>query len=181
MSKTPRNTAATGSPHRFCAAAHRPMHAFTLVEISIAIVLISGILLAALDSVAAIAATRKSTLDRAAAAARAHELASEIISLPFLDPDTNTASLGPGAGESGTTRANFDNSADYHGWTGSPQTKSGTLITLFRSASEGVFITEPVPRTHGASLGGTARVQEITIVITRGTDVIYRLTVLKTS
>jgi prepilin-type N-terminal cleavage/methylation domain-containing protein len=176
-----RNTAARGSRRRARRDCRQRPRGFTLVEISIAIVLISGILLAALDSVAAVAATRKSTADRAAAAARAHELASEILSLPFFDPQTNSATIGPGMGESGATRQNFDNAADYHGWTGAPQTKSGTPITLFRSAAEGVIVIERLSRAHGPELGGSARVHEITITITRGSDVMYRLTVLKTS
>ena len=113
---------------------------FTLVEAAISIVLVSVLLVAALNTVAAAKLGQQKTAERGQAHLLAQELMSEIMrqdyadpeeigKIDLRDPELTTAAIGLDSGESSTNRLDFDDVDDYAGWNASPpQNKDGPLI-----------------------------------------------------
>ena len=82
-----------------------------------AVLIVSGVLVASLGTFGAIARARQGHVDRAAASALAERLLAEVVQSRFQEPSGATA-LGPDAGE--TSRAAFDDVDDYDNWQASP-------------------------------------------------------------
>lgn len=113
---------------------------FTLVEAAISIVLVSVLLVAALNTVAAAKLGQQQTAERGRAHLLAQELMSEIMRQDYADPEDvgridlrdpmlPTSAMGVDSGESTTNRLSFDDVDDYDGWNASPpQNKDGSLI-----------------------------------------------------
>lgn len=113
---------------------------FTLVEAAISIVLVSVLLVAALNTVGAAKIGQQKTAERGRAFLLAQELLSEIVRQEYADledvglidlrdPLLPTIAIGPDSGESSTIRIDFDDVDDYADWNASPpQNKDGTLI-----------------------------------------------------
>lgn len=119
--------------------------AFSLLEASISVVLVSVMLFAALDTVGASKSSQRLLEQRGRAYLLAQELMSEILRQAYADPEDVglidlrlgslvTVAIGVEAGEPrtcrmtpdawGPYRAGFDDVDDYHGWAASPpQTK----------------------------------------------------------
>lgn len=69
-------------------------------------------------------------------------LMSEIMALAYQDPFLPTIALGPEAGESTTSRANWNDVDDYNGWTESPlQNKDSTVIPNTVGWTRSVVVT----------------------------------------
>ncbi len=102
---------------------------FGMVESVFSIVLVGGLLVAALNTVGASATAQQSVNDRSIADLLARDLMTEIMVLPYEDPDGNPV-FGPEPAESTPTRAGFDDVDDYRAWNGSngAKKKLGTLI-----------------------------------------------------
>src|SRR5687768_17333963 len=99
---------------------------FTIVEASVAVLLVGVLLSSSIATVGALAQSRRVQADRRGGYALAQQLMSEIMALPFADPDQPVA-FGPETGES--SRAAFDDVDDYNGYTGTPPVaKDGTPL-----------------------------------------------------
>lgn len=108
------------------AAAHGT--AFTIVEAVISTIIVAVMLVAALSTVGAsrLAQQRTSRFDRGRLLAEA--LMAEIRRQPYEDPEGSVV-FGLEAGETGTTREDFDDVDDYHNWSESPPTyKDGSAV-----------------------------------------------------
>jgi type II secretory pathway pseudopilin PulG len=90
---------------------------FTLVEVVLSTLIVSLMLVGALTAVGASAAGRQVIADRSRGAMLAQELAEEIISCHYADPD-DPNHFGPEADEAG--RADFDDVDDFREWSASP-------------------------------------------------------------
>ena len=86
---------------------------FTLIEVLIASAILSFVTLGIVQAVTAGQARTLDALKRSRAQALAEVLLEEILAKPYADPE-GAAAFGPDAGES--TRADFDNIDDYHGY-----------------------------------------------------------------
>ncbi len=114
---------------------------FTLVEAAISIVLVSVLLVAALNTVASAKLGKQKTVERGRAHLLAQELMSEIMHQNYADPEDvgkidlrdpslTTSAIGLDSGESGSNRSGYDDVDDYNGWTADPpQNKDGSVIT----------------------------------------------------
>ncbi len=92
---------------------------FTIVEVTISLVIVSVVLVAALSTVGASQAMRFRSDRRSRGMLLAQDLMNEILQLPYEDPDqTPMQGLEPGDGS--TDRTDFDDIDDYGGWVGSP-------------------------------------------------------------
>lgn len=87
---------------------------FTLLESLIAAVVLAGAISAVVWPFSVGAQNELASERRTLASCLAQELMEEVLSKPFDDPDGD-GSLGPDGGES--TRADYDNIDDYHGYT----------------------------------------------------------------
>jgi prepilin-type N-terminal cleavage/methylation domain-containing protein len=102
--------------------------AFTLVEVLMTILVISVGLVASMRAMPVLIEVSRATHEQLLAQQLAGEMLAEISMLPYEDPNT-TPGFGPESGEATTTRADFDDIDDYHGWTESPpQRKDGSLV-----------------------------------------------------
>lgn len=107
----------------------RDPRGLSLVEV-VAATLVVAILALALASVGeAVLRAHRASRDEGVVVRLGAGLLEEIASMPFTDPDTTTATLGPEPGEwdPPLTRAGFDDLDDYVVWTGSQpiQSKAG--------------------------------------------------------
>ncbi|MEO1236934.1 MAG: hypothetical protein AAFX76_09125 [Planctomycetota bacterium] len=94
---------------------------FTLVEASIATLLVGGLLVVAMNLVGASRATQAAYADRERAVLLADDLLQEVLAKPYQDPD-GVVALGIEVGETLALRASFDDTDDYDGHTESPPT-----------------------------------------------------------
>ncbi|MCH7839761.1 MAG: hypothetical protein IID38_05945, partial [Planctomycetes bacterium] len=113
---------------------------FTLVEAAISTVLVSGLLVASLNTLGAAKLGQQNNAERGRAYLLAQELMSEIMRQDYADPEDvgridlrdaslTTSSLGRDSGESGGSRADYDDVDDYHGWSANPpENRDGSEI-----------------------------------------------------
>ncbi len=81
----------------------------------------------AMQCAAGSALSQSKSANRATGYFLADGLMAEIIAQAYEDPG-NAMVFGPESGESGTTRANFNDVDDYHGWVESPPTKKDGAV-----------------------------------------------------
>ena len=101
-----------------------------MVEAIFAMVIVGGMLVAALSSAAAAKTSQARLAARRQARLLADDLAAEINAMPFQEPGSvGLWPIGPGSGETGPDRSGFDDADDYHGWSACPpQQKDGTVL-----------------------------------------------------
>lgn len=99
---------------------------FSAVESVFAMVLVAGLLAVSLDTVGASSVAQRSLEQRTTARMLASELMAEIMAQDYEDTD-EAPTFGIESSEAGGTRAKFDDTDDYAGWSESPpQSKEGT-------------------------------------------------------
>src|SRR5437016_5963400 len=112
--------------------------AFTMVETVICVVIVAGMMVAALEMLGTSARLRGLQTDQSRAAALARDLLSEIMQYNYQDPTLPTVVLGPEVGE---TRASFDDVDDYNGLNESPpQTAKGAAIAGYTGWTRSVQV-----------------------------------------
>ncbi len=117
----------------------------TLIEVVASTMIVSLLSVATLNSLGAATRSADSIGNRAIAAGLADELLSEIIQLPYSDPD-GSAVFGRESGESASPRSAFDDVDDYDAWTASPpQDRDGTAIPNRTGWRQSVQITYVSP------------------------------------
>jgi len=133
--------------------ARRNAPAFTIVEAAISTIIVAVMFVAALNTVG----TSKLTQHRAALTSRgrlfAEMLLSEIQQQSYQDSGANPV-FGPETGESTTTRADFDDVDDYHGWSGAPTAKDGTAVANSTGWAQTVTV-EWIDRLNPSSVQAT--------------------------
>ncbi|MDX2146466.1 MAG: hypothetical protein SFZ23_03000 [Planctomycetota bacterium] len=151
--------------------------AFSLVETTLASLLVAGLLVATLDVVAVAAKRRQAAGDRLLALSIAESVASEISSVPFADPQSGSVALTPDAGEANGTRSAFDNVGDFASYTESPcRTASGAIIAGAESWTLSVQGSSTPLSDLGA--GGLPQVR-FTITVSRGSAVLVELRLVR--
>lgn len=100
--------------------------AFSLIETTVATLLVSISLVASLNTMAFVL----TTTSRDAEAQRANQIAqfllAQITSRPFADPENATGTLGTESGD-GSLRTTWDDCDDYHGWSTTTITDLGNV------------------------------------------------------
>jgi prepilin-type N-terminal cleavage/methylation domain-containing protein len=139
---------------------------FTLVESLMAVVIVSGVLVAALGTFGAIGKARKNQVDRTAAYALANELLAEVMQCYFKEPGGGTA-LGPETGEN--ARSFYDDVDDYDGYTSTPpKTRDGTALGGYSNWTHSVQIRCVQPGAPTSAIGGAdpQALKQITVRVT---------------
>src|SRR5688500_19950676 len=127
--------------------------AFTLIEATMCLLIIGGMILSSVAVVGAIARGRPVQSERQRAVGLAEQLMTEIMQCAFQDPDGGTV-LGRDAGETG--RATYDDVDDYEGWEGSILTrKDGTPLAGYDGWKRRVKVTYVTPGNPNAGKGST--------------------------
>jgi Tfp pilus assembly protein PilV len=100
----------------------------SLVEVAMASLLVSVLLIGALNTVGARLRHQSALTDRHRACLLAEQLLSEVLQHRYQDPD-ETPVFGPEASESAGSRADFDDIDDFHTWDATPpQATDGTPL-----------------------------------------------------
>lgn len=154
--------------------------AFSIIEVAISLVIVGGLMVAALGVVGAAVKTDQLTMDSARGRLLAEELMAEITLKAYSDPSGGTT-IGRDAGEtSGTSRLLFDDVDDYHGWTETPcRLADGTPIagtTGWSRSVEVVWVSAADPATVSGSETGVKR---ITVEVRRNGRIVGRLVALR--
>jgi MSHA pilin protein MshD len=128
--------------------------AFTMIEAMTAVGMVAVLLVVALNTVGASNANQYRTARRATANYLAQNLLNAIVQLPYKDPAA-TPLFGVEAGETSTSKANYDDVDDFNGWTESPpQDRDGTAFTDLAGWSRSVtvqWVTVASPTTVSSS------------------------------
>ncbi len=159
---------------------HRPRRAFTLVESVMSILIIGVMLVTALDTVGAAAKAEFMMSERNKGYHLAEALLSEVCQQPYSDAVT-LGTIGTEAGETGLTRAKFDDVDDYHNWSGAPQDKNGVAIAGADDYTLSVTIAWVSPDNLAATKLADTKVKKITVTGTRGGRVVAVLSAYRTA
>ena len=100
----------------------------TLVEVSVSTLLVGLILVAGLKSTGAVIHGRDNIAAKLDSVGLAHELLSEIVALPYEDPDEELPTIGLDTGEGLTPnlRSDYDDIDDYDSWSAIPPRHRGS-------------------------------------------------------
>lgn len=158
-------------------------HGMTIAEAAIATLIVGGVLVAAMTSVAASRTIRGRVADRVRAQQLALDLLSEILQQGFLDPAASSSSLGSVlSGATSTSRAAWAYVSDYNGLVDSPPlTKSGTPIPNVTTWARTVTVQWADPKTFAPTSSTNTGVFLVTVTVTRGTLVLASVNALRTS
>lgn len=87
-----------------------------LAEVIVATLVVGLMLVAALETVGAVFRTQQLNAERLTGPNLALELMTEILARSYEDPEVDNTDIGNTEDASATTRADFDDVDDYHGW-----------------------------------------------------------------
>jgi hypothetical protein len=87
-----------------------------LTEVVASTLIVSVMLVAALDTLGAVFRSQRLNAVRLTGPGLAYELMGEILSLPYEDPEDPGGAIGGDSGESGGDRVDFDDVDDYDDW-----------------------------------------------------------------
>jgi hypothetical protein len=139
----------------------------TLVEATMAMLLVSLLLVAAMRATAGSGLAQYKTAERSTARLLADGLISEITALSYEDPDS-TPAFGFESGESSTSKSAWDDVDDFHGWVESPpQFRAGTAMSGLSEWERSVTVERvnaSVPSETAQSETGAKR---ITVTVQR--------------
>ncbi|MHC5022365.1 MAG: prepilin-type N-terminal cleavage/methylation domain-containing protein [Planctomycetota bacterium] len=106
----------------------RTSRGFTLVEVVVATVIVGVMILAALTTLGATARSRQVQTNTGRGLSLARHLMSEILAQAYEDPD-DAPVFGREGGESGSSRADWDDVDDYHGFSETiPHSRDGAMM-----------------------------------------------------
>lgn len=129
--------------------------------------IVSVMLVAALNTVGASRATARDTAERGRAALLAQDLMDEILEQQYEDPEFAPGSFGRNATEASTgDRSLFDDVDDYHGWSESPpEARDGTALAGFDGWERSVTVAWADPSNLNLSSGSDTRIKRITVTV----------------
>lgn len=154
----------------------------SLVEAVIAMVVVSGLFIAALTAVGASRTGQQSLEDSVRGYALAQDLLSEILAQSYQEPD-GTASMGLETGELSTSsRSAFDDVDDYHNWSASPpRHRDGTQVEGFDGWTRSVEVVRVRLGNLNGSSSSETGIKRITVTVQHGPRIVAQLTALRTS
>jgi hypothetical protein len=157
----------------------------SLVEVTIAVLLVALMLAAAVRSVAVARVTEFRMTLQARGRLLAQSLMAEILQKAYQDPTSPTAGvLGPDPSNFETSRATFNDVDDYTGWSESPpQNVDGTPIAADLAAwgrSVKVDWVDPAHLTGAASASETGA-KRITVTVSCNGTTVTTMTAIRTN
>lgn len=112
----------------------------TLIETTMSVLLVAVLMVSALRLLGSSAIADQVYHTQRVSPALATQLMAEILANDYADAGGSPV-FGPEAGESGSSRANFDDVDDYHGWSASPpQDRDGLAIAGLSSWTREVTV-----------------------------------------
>jgi type II secretory pathway pseudopilin PulG len=138
---------------------------FTLVEAAVSLIIVSAMLVAALSTVGASRLSQHKSSLGSRGQLLAESLMAEILRQDYQDPDIQGV-FGCESGESTSTRADFDDVDDYHGWSSSPPVdKNGSLIWGLTNWKRSVTVEWVDPLDLGQVKLSETNVKKVTVTV----------------
>lgn len=140
---------------------------FTLIEAIVSLVIVSVMLVAALDTLGAARMTQYRVAERSRALALAQDLMAEILQQAYADPEYGPDSFGVGADEAATgDRSLYEDVDDYNGWSASPpEFKDGTTIPDADEYGRSVAVAWVGPADLEVASGGNTGIKRIIVTV----------------
>lgn len=152
----------------------------TIVEVLVAMVLLSMMLGGVLSAVELSARAQHSTADIATARSLAADLLEEVCAQPYVDPADPDES-GLGADEDAGDRSTFDDVDDYHGWMQMPPLfADGTPIPGVGAWQRRVFVRLVDPSAPDVIVGAESGGKLVIVRVARGPVVYAEMKRLRT-
>lgn len=150
---------------------HNTRRGVSIAEVAISSLLIGTIMIASLNALGMVQRTWGVTANQGSGWSLGQALLGEMNATSYMDPDEpSNENLGLNAGETGSTRADFDDIDDYDDWTESPpQLKGGTVLTDFTGWTRSVDIKKVSngnPLTERGDNFHEQGIRKITITVT---------------
>ena len=153
---------------------------FTLVESAISVVLVSGLLVVALDLAGASVTGHVAAADRTRAMLLGQELMTEILSQAYKEP-IDTPVFGTEGSEVTLTRSGFDDVDDYNTWAATPpQAKDGTPDATLVGWKRMVSVEWVDAHYLSLQVGAEQGVKRITVRVAKNNVVLASLTSFRT-
>ena len=161
----------------------RPARGFSLIEAVMSVVIVGGLLVAAMNTLGAGTTAEYTAAERSRALLLAEDLMTEILQQAYEDPAYPPGSFGRGADEAATgDRSLFDDVDDYHGWSASPpQYRDGTPISWAGGFTRSVQVHRVNSGNLNLVVGSDSGVKRIRVTVTRGGKELVVLTGYRTS
>jgi MSHA pilin protein MshD len=138
----------------------------TLIEAVLSILIVSIMMVSVLQTLGSSAIADRVHAAQRIGPALASQLMAEILATEYQD-DGGTPLFGPEDGESGSSRANFDDVDDYHGWSASPvQDNAGSAISGLSGWTRAVSVQWVDPSNVATVVGADAGLKRITVTVT---------------
>lgn len=151
----------------------------SLIEVSISALIIGFVMLGALRCVGAVVRGRTVTSSDARGEQLAQQLMTEIINEDYIDPGSSPT-FGREGGESATSRSNYDDVDDYHGWSSSPPedryNNDLPNLTGWRREVSVVWVDPALP---SVALTQDKGLKRVTVTVSRNGAVVATLVGLK--
>ena len=155
----------------------------TLAEAVVSMLIVSVMLVAALNTVGASRKMQKKTVDRSRGFLLAENLMSEILRQAYEAPDLAPGSFGlEGVAEVGDgSRSLWDDVDDYDGWSAAPpERKDGTEISGFDGWTRSVEVRWVSPEDISLGLLTDTGVKRVVVTVTDGATVVVSLVAIRT-
>lgn len=155
--------------------------AFSLVEVTVSMVIIAGMLVAALSAVGASRLSQQRTSEYSRGQLLAESLMAEILRQDYLDPN-DTPVFGCESGESTSTRADFDDVDDYDGWSSTPPVaKDGTQLMGLSGWQRSVNVQWVNPTDTGEVKSSESNAKRITVTVSCNNKQVGSLVAIRTN
>jgi MSHA pilin protein MshD len=153
---------------------------FGMTEVVVSTAIVGVMIVAALDAAGMVARTQRLNADRLTGPGLARDLLAEIMSLPYVDPQTASSSIGVDTGESSSSRATFDDVDDYHNWSSTNAVaREGTSLSGYSGWSHAVTVTWTNREDGTAWSSNDTNLKRITVTVTSPAGVVTQLVGLR--
>ena len=173
-----------GAPGRIADWGSRRRHgglAFSLAEVLVSLLVVSTMLVAALNMVGDATIGQQKTSDRGRGQLLAQDLMIEILAQSYEEP-VDPPTFGREATESDVSRANYDDVDDYDGWDASPpEQKDDTEIPDLNGWRRSVTVEYLDPNDLTAVAGNDLGIKRITVTVKRGDVVAVSMVAVRTA
>lgn len=137
----------------------------TLVEATVAMVVVSVLMVAALNTLGASARAGTVQVRHGRAYTLAQGLMNEVLGTRYADPQGGSG-LGRDAGEAADVRAAYDDVDDYNGWSASPpEDKSGAALEGATGWTRQVAVAYVDPNNPATVVGADQGLKRITVTV----------------
>lgn len=151
-----------------------------MVETLVSILIVGGLVVAAMNTAGAAMTGRKKIGDRGRGTLLAQDLLGEILLQAYQEP-VDTPTFGREASESGSDRLSYDDVDDYDGWTASPpELKDGTIMSDLVDWKRSVSVAWVQPYDLSNVNGGETGVKRIMVTVLRNGLTVAKLVAIRT-